>query len=125
MLNWLQSMFNSDKKSNIVDEHNEDLTNQKKMLASVHGKYESLYSWLDQPSDYISKRKHYMTKSMDELINMMKKEVNSQPLLTRTIANITGKISNTNYSFKGLNQDKVKKVEDKFAEILKLSLIHI
>lgn len=121
MIQWLQNIFNSDKKSNAVNEHTEDLTNQKKMLASVHGKYESFYTLFDFPTDYVSKRKTYMTKNMDELIHMIKKEVNSQPLLTRTIANITGKISNTNYSFKGLNKDKIKKVEYKFAEIIKSS----
>lgn len=121
MLKWLQTMFNSDKKNNMVDEHIEDLANQKKMLASVHGKYETFNNLFDYSKDYNSKRKNYMTKNMDELINMIKKEVNSQPLLTRTIANITGKISNTNYSFKGLNIKKVKEVETKFAEIIKNS----
>lgn len=121
MLNWFQNVFNSDKKNNEIIEHNEELTNQKKMLTSVHGKYESLESLFEGSTEYNSKRKYYMTKNMDQLIDKMKKEVNSQPLLTRTIANITGKISNTKYAFVGLNKDKVKKVETKFAEILKNS----
>lgn len=121
MLNWFQNVFNSDKKSNEIIEHNEELNNQKKMLTSVHGKYETFESLFEISTEYNSKRKVYMTKNMDQLIEKIKKEVNSQPLLTRTIANITGKISNTKYSFVGLNKEKIKKVEAKFAEILKNS----
>lgn len=123
MKTFISSLFqNEDSKTQVQSNPYEDIYKKKKTLTSIF-KYttKDFDNVFQTSSGFKEQRKKFMTKNMDNLIELIKQEHANQEFLARTISNIAGKISKKRYTFLGTNPEKVKKVSDKFKEILKNS----
>ena len=122
LVSSLFNQKNEDSKVVKTSEPNEAIQNKRKVLSSIHkGSTSNFDNTFVIGGGFSEARKQYMTKDMDKLIEVVKEELTKQPYLTRTVSNIAGKISKKGYTFVGENPDKVKKVKEKFKEILKRS----
>lgn len=126
MFNRIKELFTIDKNAKnipaVIKEKHEEVKNHSRVVTKTLGSFQSMHT-----NEYISicgnDREIMLTKNMDRLIEIIKDAIVKQPLLHRVIANISQKVINNGYTFTsvGGNQEKIKKVENRFKEILKQS----
>lgn len=122
--NFISSLFqSSDSKSLIQNSNpNDDIFRRRKALNAIHKSSKlGIDGVFHFGNSFKENRKRFMTKNMDQIIEVIKEEYVKQEFLARTISNLTGKISKKKYTFVGTNPKKVKMVNEKFREILKNS----